>query len=329
MHGNYSNASEKAEIDYEKMANLLSIIIVNFNGIKYLGECLQSIAKHAACPHEVIVVDNASTDGSCDYLRSRHPEVTVVTSDWNLGFAGGNNLGVIHARGDLFLLLNNDTRLLSSLVPAIRAFENNEQLGVLGCRMSYADGSIQPSMGYEHTPLRVVLSWAGFGGALFAPSIFKRVDNNGKHYSSPREAAWVSGAFLMTSRTVWDRLGGLDERYFMYAEDVDYCKRVRLVGYRVAYTPDVEIIHYEGGGKSWIGVQALKSSISSYFVYTRKYHTHLSVFGTWLGLCLVMTVRTLVLSLSALVSRSEITRQKAKGYRELLPYLYSHHLERK
>ncbi|MBI5204625.1 MAG: glycosyltransferase family 2 protein [Nitrospirae bacterium] len=296
------------------MAHLLSIIIVNYNGLKFLRECLLSIAEHAACPHEVIIVDNASTDGSREYLREHFPEVTLVTSEKNLGFAGGNNLGAAHAKGDLLLLLNNDARLMSSLMPAIRAFETDEQLGVLGCRMSYSDDRLQPSIGFEATPLRLVLSWVGIGRFKFAPAIFKRVDNDACHYLSTREAAWVSGAFLMTRQELWGRLGGLDERYFMYIEDVDYCKRTRMAGYRVAYTPNVKIIHYEGGGKLWVGERALTDSMKSYIIYLKKYHNKYAELFVRFILGSVMAARALIYGIESLIISSALYKEKKEGY---------------
>ncbi len=300
------------------MTPALSIVIVNYNGGNYLAECLKSVEKYAQCPHEVIVVDNASTDGSCEYLRENFPYVRLIESKMNLGFSGGNNLGAAHVKGDLLLLLNNDTCLMSSLSPAIKEFEANRQLGVLGCKTFYGDGSLQLSIGFDHTPTRMVLSWSGFGRFVSAPAIFKRVDNNKSHYNVPHEAAWISGAFLMTRKELWVRLGGFDDKYFMYVEDVDYCKRVRMAGYKVAFTPLVEMIHYEGGGKKWIGEKALRDSMESYFFYLKKFYNNgLLICFVRLGLGLVMMTRASAFYILTLFSKSNIKKQKARAYRDL------------
>jgi len=305
----------------------LSIIIVNYNGIRFLADCLNSIREHVSCPHEVIVVDNASTDRSGELLRKHFPHVHLIDSEKNLGFSGGNNLGANASNGDLLLLLNNDTRLISSLTPAIKEFDAHKQLGVLGCRMFYENGDFQPSVGFEHTPLRLGLSWTGIGGFSFAPRIFKRVDDEKGHYKVPHEAAWVSGAFLMTRKYIWDKLGGLDERYFMYMEDVDYCRRARIAGYKVAYTPIVEIIHYEGAGKAWIGEKALTDSMRSYIVYIGKFQSKYTVLLNRIALFAVMTARASAYGIASLVSRSQMYKEKRMGYFKAAKALLVKHID--
>lgn len=293
---------------------MLSIIIVNYNGKRFLKECIDSIEEFAASTHEIIVVDNASIDGSCEYLKAEFPNVRLVESGKNLGFTGGNNLGARHARGEMLLLLNNDTRLLSSLEPAIREFENDERLGALGCRMSYRDGRFQSTVGLEAAPLRIILSWAGLGRFRSAPSVFKRMEYDESKYDTPQKAvAWVSGAFLMTRKGLWERLGGLDERYFMYMEDVDYCKRVRHLGYRVAYTPEVKIIHYEGGGRAWVGEKALKDTMRSYMLYTEKFYGPAAVAPLRCALSILMTARAFAFGLTAFLTKSSAAPEKAKA----------------
>ncbi len=293
---------------------MVSIIIVNYNGKKYLTDCINSIESCAETPYEIIMVDNASTDESCAHIRTYHPNVKLVVNDKNLGFAGGNNLGALHATGELLLLLNNDTRLLTSLSPAVREFEEDTRIGVVGCRLLYENGTVQPSIGFEHLPLRLVLSWTGFSSFSFMPQIFKRAESNVKYYAYAKDAAWVSGAFLMTRRDLWLRLGGLDERYFMYIEDVDYCKRVRMTGYRVKFTPDVEIIHYGAAGRAWIGEKALEDSMQSYIVYFRKFYKRSLEFVTRSGLSMVMAMRACVYAAASLVLVSSVYKEKRSGF---------------
>lgn len=292
---------------------ILSIIVVNYNGRSFLADCLKSIDEHVSCPHEVIVVDNASTDGSCEYLREHFQQVHLIKSEKNLGFSGGNNLGATEARGKLLLLLNNDTRLISSLTPAIEALETDGQIGVLGCRMFYGDGALQPSIGFEITPLRIVLSWIGLGGFVFTPAIFKRVNNNERHYKVVQEVAWISGAFLMTRKLLWDQLGGMDEQYFMYVEEVDYCKRLRSHGYRISYTPHVQIVHYSSGGRAWVGESALISTMRSYLIFTKKHYGSLSLVCVRSGLGIVMLLRSAVYYLMRWVGQSQIYREKGQA----------------
>ncbi|MFZ3071861.1 MAG: glycosyltransferase family 2 protein [Thermodesulfobacteriota bacterium] len=296
------------------LSNMLSIIIVNYNGVKFLTECLNSIEEHVSRPHEVIVVDNASTDGSVELIKENFQRVRLIRSGENRGFSGGNNIGARRASGELMLLLNNDTRLLTPLDAAIEEFGRDERLGALGCRMYYGDGRKQPSIGFEATPLRLVLSWLGLGRFAFLPDIFRRVEMDEKQYARRQDnVAWVSGAFLMTRKSVWDRLGGLDERYFMYMEDVDYCKRVRMEGFRVAYIPEVEMVHYVGSAKEWIGEKALLNTMNSYIEYTKQFQRRWLLFLRFF-LSAVMLLRVIAYSVQSFFSASGVVRDKARAF---------------
>ncbi|HET7832226.1 MAG TPA: glycosyltransferase family 2 protein [Gallionella sp.] len=293
----------------------LSIIIVNYNGRQFLADCLDSIARHVSCPHEVIIVDNASRDGSCDFLRSHYPDVQLIESRVNTGFTGGNNLGAQYARGKLLLLLNNDTRLVTDLSPVLRQFDD-PQLGVLGCRLRYGDGRQQLSIGFDHTPMRLVLSWLGLGSISALPRWFRRSEMCLDKYAQDHaNVAWVSGACLFTPRALWQQVGGLDTGYFMYVEDVDYCKRVRLAGYRVAYTAAAEVVHYEGSGRAWVGGSALRHTMHSYLRYSKKFHSSFSVLSLRALLAAVMLARALAYGVCTFFSRSQIWQEKNKAYR--------------
>ncbi|MBY0579217.1 MAG: glycosyltransferase family 2 protein [Burkholderiales bacterium] len=295
---------------------LLSIIIVNYNGRHFLADCLESIATHVSCRHEVILVDNASSDGSCDFMRQRYPRIRLVESPVNTGFTGGNNLGARYAQGRILFLLNNDTKLSSDIGPILSEFDD-DTLGVLGCRLFYGDGRQQWSYGYEHTPARLVFSWLGLGGIAAIPNWFRRQQMDPDAYGAPhRNVDWVSGAALLTPKVLWGRLAGLDEGYFMYIEDVDYCRRVRDAGYRVAYSPGAEVIHYEGAGRPWLGGKALKYSMQSYIRYTRKFHSPLAVLLLRVSLVMVMFCRSLVYAVISLFSGSALWEDKRKAYLE-------------
>ncbi|MCM2345408.1 MAG: glycosyltransferase family 2 protein [Acidovorax soli] len=251
----------------------LSIIIVNFNGKHFLENCLQSIREHVQFEHEVIVVDNASTDGSAEYLRGNFPDVKLIVSPENRGFTGGNNLGAQEAKGRYLLLLNNDTVITSLLDPLIEMMQREAGIGALGCNMVYGDGRLQESVGYEHTALRILLSWMPIAKMLPDNIARRTVSATSSFYQKDAaEADWVSGAFLITPSLLWNRLGGLDENYFMYIEDVDYCRRVHDEGLRVMYSNLAKITHFEGGGRSWIGRRAVLNTASSYLIYASKFY---------------------------------------------------------
>lgn len=293
----------------------LSILIVNYNGLRFLDECFASIREHVECAYEIIMVDNASIDGSAEYVKKNHPNVKLIESEENIGFSGGNNLAAKSAQGEILLLLNNDTCLLSNLNLAFSAFDHNNKLGALGCRLLYGDGRLQTSFGYEHTPIRIVLSWLSTKNSNIFPNIFHREVLAGPEYDvSQNNVAWVSGAFLMTRRKIWEELEGLDENYFMYVEDVDYCKRVRNIGHFIGYIADIEVRHYEGAGKTWIGPLALQRTMNSYQLFTHKFYGKLPAGFVRVGMSAVMLIRAFIFWIQSISDNSDILKEKRIGY---------------
>ncbi len=300
---------------------LLSILIVNYNGLRFLRDCLESVERHVHCEHEVIVVDNASADDSVAFIREHFPQVKLVASAVNTGFTGGNNLAAAAASGDLLLLLNNDTVILSDIQPVVDAMRAPE-VGIVGAHLQYADARNQPSAGYAHTPARLLLSWLGLSNVGFLPNVFRRVETRTAFYDADKRGlAWVSGAFLLTRRALWEQLGGLDERYFMYVEDVDYCRRVQQAGYSVDYVANVHVLHYEGAGKPWIGEAALLRTMTSYALFLRKYYSPGVAVLTKLSLGLVMLFRALAYQCSSLSSGSQVLAEKKAAYFKAARYL--------
>lgn len=302
-------------IDSNKQSISLSIIIVNYNGKTFLHDCLESIRANVDCDcsYEIIVVDNASTDGSVEYINKNYADVRLIVSDINLGFTGGNNLGALNARGSYLLLLNNDTVLQSSVNPMLNVMETHKSVGVVGCRLHYENGELQESIGLEHTPLSLFFSWTGLGN-LFKLNIARRT----VHKSDPLYSAslanglsWVSGACFLTRKEIWDHLNGFDDSYFMYVEDVDYCKRVRLCGYSVAYTNDVTITHYEGGARPWIGQRALLNTVRSYQIYVRKYYGYSGLIILRILLIPLFVARCLGFFCIALFKKRRVCIEKA------------------
>lgn len=235
----------------------LSIIIVNFNGKHFLDDCLKSIAENIHFDYEVIVVDNASTDGSAEYLRNAYPNIILIESKSNLGFAGGNNLGAKSAKGKYLLLLNNDTLILDDLSPAIGLMECDVSIGVLGARMLGKNREYRYSAGYFPEPWRLLkFSWLYQKRGGFRNGVFSCHDDC-------YEVDWIEGSFLLTPAELWRKLGGLDESYFMYVEDVDYARRVVMLGKRVVYFPKVSYVHFGGYNQTRVGLL-----VNGY----RKYH---------------------------------------------------------
>ena len=296
----------------------VSVIIVNYNGLRFLAECLDTaraaFQRHSA---EIIVIDNASSDGSQAFLRTR-PDIRYIESGENLGFTGGNNRAAQEARGRVLLLLNNDTRCDGSL-DALVDTALDPAVGVAGCHLVYGDGRLQYSVGFEHTPARIALSWLGLEKQWRTPDVFRRVQVRPDFYARSHDAVdWVSGACLATRREVWERLGGLDDAFFMYCEDVDYGRRVRQLGLRAAYRADVTVTHYEGAGKAWACRATVLRTLRSYLLFATKHFGRGAASRLALSLGLVFSAKALAHAGRAVTSRNAerraLQRDKRNGY---------------
>jgi hypothetical protein len=228
---------------------VLSILIVNFNGNDFLGPCFDSIRKHVTVPYEIIVVDNASEDGSAAYITQNYQEINFISSKVNLGFGAGNNLAARPAKGNYFLLLNNDTLLLGDLKSAVALLSSDPSIGALGCSQRGRANEYRYSVGHFPSPLRL----------LSFSTIFNRSGpfKNGDFPASGEtlyDVDWVEGSFILTRSELWRSLGGMDEDYFMYVEDIDFCKRVHDSGFRVVYFPSLSFLHYGGYSSSRLGM---------------------------------------------------------------------------
>ena len=226
----------------------LSIIIVNYNSINYLRDCIKSIRKTTKeIRYEIIVVDNNSQDGSVGIIRNEFQNVLLIANQNNAGLSCAWNQGIRVSRGHYILLLNNDTVLLpDSLDTMWKVMERSPGIGLLGCRLLNSDGSLQQSFG------NVISIYNDFIQKFFI-NLYEQGRNPivGKYlrwtHSTPKEVDWVKGANMMLRReTIYD-VGLLDENYFMYMEEVDLSLRVKQLGWKVYYSPETEIIHCGGG----------------------------------------------------------------------------------
>ncbi|MGH9000738.1 MAG: glycosyltransferase family 2 protein [Acidimicrobiia bacterium] len=222
-------------------------VIVNYNAGGALCGCVASVlADDSAGSAEVVVVDNASTDGSAEALRARYPDVAVVEAGENLGYARAVNLGIAATGAEVVAVLNPDTVVHPGTAAAMLGrFRAEGDLGALGPQLRNADGSVYPSA----RRLPSALDAVGHGLAFFvwpANPFTARYRQTGADTTRPRDADWVSGAAVWLRRRALDAVGGWDERYFMYVEDVDLCWRLRRGGWRVAYEPAGVVDHLLG-----------------------------------------------------------------------------------
>ncbi len=226
------------------MSTSLSIVIPTHSTREMTLRCLGSVLR-SATDLEVIVVDDASTDGTAEAVSSRFPQVLLLTNPTRSGFSVTSNRGLAEARGDILLLLNSDTEISSPAVAAVRAaFARDPRLGVAGAELRYPDGSPQWSAGREPTPL-----WL-FGQASGLPSLFGRIPGYRLIKPPGRVAGtgvdWVSGAAMAIRREAWDTIGPLDDGYRFYCQDLHFCVAARDGGWRVDVVPSFEVTHHHG-----------------------------------------------------------------------------------
>lgn len=250
---------------------VLSILIVNYNTSELLHKCLLSIQRSRIghFHYEIIIVDNASIDNSVEMIRKNFPEVNLVTSSKNLGFAAGNNLGVKKAKGEYVLLLNPDTEVKENTQRIMLEYlENNPRVGVATCKVELKNGKIDDAShrGFP-TPWNALCHFSGIG-KLFPKSVILNGYHLGyQNLDKIHEIDSCAGAFLMVRKEIGDSLNWLDEDYFWYGEDLDFCYRIKQQGWKVMYIPLTKILHWKGVSS---GIRQESKKISSASLETRK-----------------------------------------------------------
>ena len=239
----------------------LSIIIVTYNSATYIDTCLRSLIEQPPhVDHEILVVDNASKDGTAAAIRSRWTGVRVIDAGENLGFAGANNLGIRQSFGPLALLLNPDTAVGAGAIDAlVGAIDRRPDVGIVGPRLVDARGRAELSWGNMVSPFAELRQKLVAGSA---ESLTKR----------ERDVDWVSGACLLVRRDAAEEVGLLDERYFMYLEDVDFCAAVRGRGWKVLFTPTAEVVHIRGQSRATASAAVEQAYRRSQIAFYEKHH---------------------------------------------------------
>ena len=218
--------------------------VVNYNAGDHLLACVRSLRAEGVA--EIVVADNGSIDGSADALAAADPGVTVLALGANLGFAVGANRAVAATSGDAALVLNPDTVVGPGAVAALRAaLDGDPGLAVVGPRVNNPDGSLYPSA--RRFPDLVAAAGHGFLGLVSPRNRFtRRYRMTDWDHGERRDVDWVAGTAMLVRRSAFDQVGGFDERYFMYVEDVDLCWRLRAAGWRVGYEPEAVVVHEIG-----------------------------------------------------------------------------------
>ena len=249
----------------------ISVVVVNYRTARETSACVNSLKRHPdGFSLQIIVVDNASGDGSVEFLRAAHPDITVIAAPENGGFAYGNAVGFAEAEAPLILLLNPDAEVYEgTLKSAVAELGRTEEIGMVGARVSLPDGRTQSSV--IRFPSLAAQAWS-----VFVPNRIRRTN---PVFGDPRYASLdlsqaqdvdaVAGCFMLVRREVLEQVGGLDTRFFMYGEEVDWCRRIRAGGWGIRYCPDAHIAHLGGASSSHLTVWKAREMMRGQLLYHR------------------------------------------------------------
>jgi len=266
----------------------LSIVIVNWNVRDLLRRCLQSLNPKFQWANgqnhigsfvighltiEIIVVDNASTDGSVEMVRQEFPGVKLIASETNLGYTGGNNLGIKSSQGRYVLLLNPDTEVVGDALSKMVAYmDAHPTVGALGPQLLNSDGSIQssrrrfPTLSTAFVESTVIQQWWPDNRILRRYYVHDQPDD------AISEVDWVTGACILLRREAVEQVGLLDDEFFMYSEELDWCRRAHDAGWKVIYLPTAQVIHHEGKSSEQVMLFRHIRFQCSKIRYFRKHH---------------------------------------------------------
>jgi len=310
----------------------LSIVIVSWNVRDLLRHCLQSVVTEAQpSPDdgvfrigdwevEILVVDNASTDGSSEMVRDQFPHIHLVANDENRGFTAANNQGLVLSQGCHLLLLNPDTEIVGDALAAMIGYaQANSEVGALGPRLLNPDGSPQssrrrfPTFSTALVESTVVQEWWDDN------RILRRYYMADTRDDAIQTVDWVVGACLLVRRQAYEQVGGLDEGYFMYSEELDWCRRIKDAGWEIVYLPTATIIHHEGKSSEQVVPARHIYFQSSKVRYFRKHHGAFQAEALRWFLLLTYAYQATRESLKWLVGHKRpIRAERVRAYRQVL-----------
>jgi GT2 family glycosyltransferase len=292
----------------------ISVIVLSWNAREYLRNCLASIREtRGSVVREVIVVDNASHDGSPDMVAAEFPEVILVRSMENLGFARANNLGMRHSTGSLLALVNSDVIVHRDCFQRLAAFlAYHPEVGLVGPKVFGSDGRVQSTCGrlptFSNTACEFLLlykllpRWSAFSG-------FQERHLDGQKHE-PVEV--LSGCFWVARRTAVAEVGGLDERFFFYAEDLDWCKRFKNAGWKLMFVPEATATHFGGASSSHAPLRYSIVYLQANLIYWKKHHGRLGWSVYWVLATAQHSLRFLIRLLMRLTSPKASGRTEHK-----------------
>lgn len=291
----------------------LSVILVNYKTPDLTIAAVKTLLEHTPwikTDGEVLVIDNASGDESATRLRNELPEVLLIENADNTGFSGGNNVGMDQAKGDYVLLLNTDTiSIEDAITPILEWMDEHKDVGVATVKLLNEDRSIQETGGFFPTLPRV-FTWMFFLDDLpYFSKFFKSFHPDSRSYNKEKsfyktehELDWVTGAFFLIKREIIDTIGTFDEKMFMYAEEMEYCWRIKKHNWRIAYVPIAQIIHLRGKSSASLRSPLLGEYKNIIYFYKK----HMS-FGAQLSAVLLLKLGAIIrIIVFAILGKKEV-----------------------
>ena len=296
----------------------VSIIIVSWNTREILHNCLKSIYEQTrAIRFEVILVDNASTDSSQEMVRLEFPQVTIIANNVNRGFAGANNQGIAIANGRYVLLLNPDTVVLDDAIAKTVAFADlHHDVAVVGCKVLNPDGSLQRSCFMFHSLLNMFLAVTYLYKLFPKNRFFGRQEMTWWDYEDVREVDTINGCFMLIRREAIENVGTMDERFFMYGEETDWCYRFKKAGWKIMFSPEGEIIHLGGQSTAQRAGEMVIQLRLSILQFIGKHYSRLTFYMACLLTVIFFAVRLPVWCFIGLINSSKRKRSftQCKAY---------------
>ena len=297
----------------------ISIVIVSWNCKRFLLDCIASLQGQA--PNdlmEIIVVDNASSDGTPEAVHRHFPNVTLIENDANVGFARGNNIGIDRTTGRYICLINPDVIVLDNCIVRMRDYmDSKTDIGMLGPKIVKRDGTVQRSC------MRTPTLWNQFCRALGLDTLTNRSRVFGGYlmndfqYDEVRDVDVINGCFWMVRRTALNDVGNLDPRFWMYADDLDWCWRFRKAGWKIVFFPEAQAVHYGGGSSEQAPLYCYVQMQKANLQYWRKYHNLASYCCYWGLLYLAHAMRSAAFSCLYLLKSSARSRMLPKMRRHV------------
>ena len=252
----------------------VSVVVVTYEGRELLRRCLSALAGDE--PHEatreLIVVDQASTDGTAEWLRAEHPEARLVRLELNVGFGAGNNRGAAAADGRWLLLLNSDCFVDPGAIDELVRFgDARPQTGIVAPRLRFTDGRLQRSCRRFPSPYRIATEYLYLRKLAPGSAVLNGFYCGDFAHDAPRRVDWLTGACLLVRRELYERLGGFDESFFMYSEEVDLCRRALDLGFETWFDPAAGATHVWGGTTKRDPGPALRENVRSQLRYLDRH----------------------------------------------------------